>query len=69
MMIPRPPAKRLKAQTTEKDILKVHCAAPAKKKWKAALCAEEMVPALNEVVALASDEELSQNPKKNKFKV
>ncbi len=66
---PRPPAKRLKAQTTEKDILKVHCAAPAKKKWKAALCAEEMVPALNEVVALASDEELSQNPKKNKFKV
>lgn len=65
---PRPPAKRLKAQTTGKPIPKVGCATPAKKTWMAALRVEKTVPASNEAIALPSNKEPSRKPKKEKVK-
>jgi hypothetical protein len=59
----------LKTQTTRKAIPKVGDPIPAKKRWKAVLRAEEMVPALNEAIAPASDEKAPRMPYKVKFKL
>jgi len=64
---PQPLAKKLKAHTTGKAILKVgYVSPPQKKSQKATLCAEEIVPTLDEA---ALDEEMAGKPKKVKPKV
>jgi hypothetical protein len=67
---PQPPAKKSKVQMTGKAIRKVDYVAPTEKRGKAALCAEEIVPALDrDGEAVPASEEETPKPKKARAKV